>query len=65
MSRPRRHQESARNRRKALHFAKNLLGELEYIDRKLRRIRNEHVGHALDRVYKLVNRLRSEREQHR
>jgi hypothetical protein len=40
-----------------------LLGELEYIDRKLRRIRREHIGYMLDRTYKLVNRLRSEQER--
>lgn len=62
MERPRRHDASARNRGKSLHHAKCLLGELEFIDRDLRRLINEHVEYALGRAYKVVNRLRSEVE---
>jgi hypothetical protein len=58
--RPIRHQASARNQRKALHLAKNAHEELEYIERKLRRLLDEHVRYARRRMTRLINRLRAE-----
>lgn len=60
IERPMRHVDSARNRKKALHHAKCLLDQIEFIDRDLRRIVNEDIQYALGRVYRLVNRLRAE-----
>ncbi len=57
-----RHQASARNRRKALHHAQNLIEELEYLDRTMRRITDENIRYVLGRVARLVNRLRAEVE---
>jgi hypothetical protein len=61
MSSPIRHRKSKRSRKKMLHFAKNLREELENMDRKLRRLLEEHVRYARGRTYRLVNRLRAKR----
>jgi hypothetical protein len=59
MSRPVRHSNSGKSRKKTLSFAKDLHGELEYLDRKLRRLRDEHVRYALGRIERVINRLRA------
>lgn len=60
MSGPVRHEASPRNRKKALHLAKNAHEELQYIDRKLRTLLDEHVRYARGRIARLINRLESE-----
>ncbi len=57
---PMRHDAGTRNRKKALHHAKCLLDELDYIDRGLRRLTDEHLRYVLGRAARLVNRLLAE-----
>jgi hypothetical protein len=59
MKRPVRHQDSPRNTRKALRFAKELREELEQIDAKLNRLRIESLRYALGRIYRIENRIRA------
>ena len=61
--RPIRHQASARNRKKALHHAKCLHEELEYIHTRLRRMVDENMRYALGRIERLVNRLEAEQSE--
>jgi hypothetical protein len=53
---PVRHAASRKNRRKALHFAKNLRDEIEFLLRM-----RVNLLYCQDRVEKLINRLRAER----
>jgi hypothetical protein len=62
MKAPRRHAASPRNRRKALHFAKNAHEELEFIGNKLRKLLDVHMRYALGRTARIVNRLEAEVE---
>jgi hypothetical protein len=64
MKAPARHRSSNRNRKKALHFAENLQEELEYLDRTLRMLTDQHIRYALGRIYRLVNRLKAENDKH-
>jgi hypothetical protein len=59
VKRPVRHEDSARNTRKALRFAKELREELEQIDAKLNRLRIESLRYALGRIYRIENRIRA------
>jgi hypothetical protein len=52
---PLRHKPSRKNRRKAIHFAKNLRDEIEF----LLRMRG-NLLYCQDRVEKLINRLKAE-----
>jgi hypothetical protein len=59
-----RHESSRRNRKKALHFAKNMVEELQAIDNLLTRLKEEHVRYALGRAFRLVNRIEAEIRKH-
>jgi hypothetical protein len=61
MDQPRRHDATARNRRKALHHAECLQSEIEFVDRDLRRM-SDNMRYALGRVARIINRLKSEVE---
>ena len=58
MSEPVRHSKSKRSRKKQLHFAKNLRDELEFLHKQHKR-RLVNINYALDRIYKLINRLKA------
>jgi len=60
MPEPIRHEASQRNRRKALHFAENLRDELEFL-RKQHTRRIVNLDYCLDRIYKLLNRMKAEK----
>jgi hypothetical protein len=60
MAEPTRHRASSRNRRKALHLAKNLLDEL-LCDLKKHARAGTRLNYKIDRALKLKNRLRAER----
>jgi hypothetical protein len=55
---PTRHAASPRNRRKALHFAKNLRDEIKFLQGWV-----TNVHYMRDRVEKLINRLRAEKRR--
>jgi hypothetical protein len=54
--RPVRHAASSRNRRKIMHFAKNLRDEIAFLRRQ-----SVNLRYMQDRIEKLINRLRAER----
>jgi hypothetical protein len=53
--RPVRHAASSKNRRKIMHFAKNLRDEIEFLKRQ-----SVNLEYCQDRIEKLINRLRAE-----
>jgi hypothetical protein len=53
---PVRHSASKRNRRKIMHFAKNLRDEITFLERQ-----SVNIRYMRDRIEKLINRLRAER----
>jgi hypothetical protein len=59
MKEPLRHSASVRNRRKALHHAKDALRELLYLHSQALRL-EVHYRHAINKMNKTVNRLKSE-----
>jgi hypothetical protein len=59
MSEPVRHAASARNRRKALHFAKNIRDEAKHLHANAEALRVNY-KYLVSRACKLVNRLEAE-----
>jgi hypothetical protein len=53
-----RHGASRRNRRKALHLAKNLRDEIAFLEGWI-----ANIHYMRDRIEKLINRLRAERNR--
>ena len=62
MKPPTRHQASARNRRKIVKLSRDLLEEVEYLQREYSSpdFMRHHVEYALGRVHRIRNRLEGE-----